>query len=156
MNDSPQQPVEMGTTRQAVIDNLQAQALSVEESAIRSLQAETVVTHLSAAGQVQAAHADVQASAVGALNGQQATLRTVLAGVLYSARSTLSRSLVGFIVGEQVTVTDRSFVGIVITPKWQGETRPLVDLRGAMMIGLVIGLVLKLTAFSNTKPEQAK
>jgi len=147
---TPDSPIEIGATRHASINDLHAGTLSAEQSAIQSLQAETVVTHLSAIGSGRTSSLETQTSALGAVQTHQAEARTSVIGGMEAEQATLSRSCVHVLQAADGRVYDNTVVGLLLARQVQGSIRPIFDLRGVIVLGLVIGLVLRLAA-SNAK-----
>jgi len=147
---TPDSPIEIGAISHASIDHLHAGTLSAEQSAIQSLQAETVVAHLSAIGSGQTSALETQASALGAVQTLQAEARTSVIVAMQTEQATLNRSFVQVLQAAEVQAHDNTVVGLLLARQVQGSIRPIFDLRGVIVLGLVIGLVLRLAA-SNAK-----
>lgn len=129
MSDPQANPTVIGAAHQAIIDHLNAEALSLEQSTAGAVQAGSIVAHLSPIGHAQTERVDAQASAIGRVQAQQATI---------------SRSVAGLIQAEQAHVEDGAIIGLLLAGRVDGNVRPILDLRGVLVLGLVIGLVLKL------------
>ncbi len=154
MNDAKPQVADVGATRQATVNNLSGQALSLDECSVESAQAETLITHLSALGTVHGEQIESQASVFGVLSAQSVEMRSSAAGAMQADRATVSHSAVGTILSKEVQTQGNSFIGLLIARQVDGAVRPLLDLRGVLFLGLVIGLVLSLaTRKQNATPH---
>jgi hypothetical protein len=61
-----------------------------------------------------------------------------------SGESTIDQSLVGSVIGGRVTVRQPSAIGILIAGRVDGEVRPVLDWRGALAVGVVVGALVML------------
>lgn len=154
MNDAHTQFTELGATRQTTVENLSGHALSLDECSVNSAQAETLMTHLSVMGTVHGDRIETQASATGSLSAESVTMRNSAAGAMQAQKATVSNSAVGAVVSQEVKAEGNSFIGLLIARQVNGNIRPLLDLRGVLFLGLVIGLVLTLaTRKQNATPH---
>jgi hypothetical protein len=64
-----------------------------------------------------------------------------MANLVGSNESVVDQSLVGALVGARVTVRQPSAIGILIAGRVEGNVRPILDWRGALAAGAVIGLI---------------
>jgi hypothetical protein len=144
LSDAHAHSITLGTAHQAAIDHLEAETLSLEQSTVQSVQAETVVAHLSPIGRAQTEHVDAQASAIGMAQSQDIHLRGGILGMGQAAQATISRSVAGVVQANQAQLDDGAIIGVLLAGRVDGNVRPILDLRGVLVLGLVIGLVLKL------------
>ena len=144
MDDAGTQFADLGASRQTTVENLSGHALSLDECSVNSAQAETLISHLSAMGQVHGERLEAQASAIGALQAQSVSMRGSAAGAVQAEQITVSGSAAGTVLSNEVNVKGDTTIGLLIARQVNGTVRPLLDLRGVLFLGLVIGLVLTL------------
>ncbi len=140
MNDTR---LDLGAAGQVAIERLEVGSLSLEKSSARSVQAETVVTHLSAMGSVTAEGVAAQATAIGALQARQVDVHGSAAGVVRGRTVSASRSALGLVMGEAVQTQGTTFAGLLVARQVSGTVRPMLDWRGALILGLIIGSVIR-------------
>jgi hypothetical protein len=146
MNDAnSEHPIEVGASHQVSIGHVQADTLSLDQSAAQTVEAGAVVTHLSAVAEMRAGQIDAQASAFGTIGAQQSSVHTSSVGAMQATEATITKSVVGGIQSTTAHVHDGAFIGLLIARQVNGTARPLLDWRGVLVLGLVIGLVLRLT-----------
>jgi hypothetical protein len=80
---------------------------------------------------------------VAALGGETRVTQSY-ARLVGSGQSTIDQSLVASVIGGRVTIRQPSAVGILIAGRVDGEVRPVLDWRGALAIGVVVGVTLAL------------
>ena len=146
-NTNSHQSDSIARAEQAVFEHLDAGTLSLESSAVQTARADSIVAHLSALGQVQTERADAQASAVGALRAQQVNMHFSGVGAVQARQVSLSKGGAGVLVSDEVHVQGTPFVGVLLARHVTGSVRPLLDWRGALALGLVIGLFIKLAGW---------
>ncbi|MBN1964505.1 MAG: hypothetical protein JW910_07650 [Anaerolineae bacterium] len=145
MSGDSHDSVALGAAEAVNIDTLHAGTLSLEASAAQAVQAESVVTHLSAIAQAQIGTAAIQSSAIGNLQSDHADLHSSAVALVQADSLSLRRSAAWLVQSDSAQVQERSIVGLLIARQTTGEVRPLLDWRGAALLGIVIGLVLRLT-----------
>lgn len=109
-------------------DELSAEQVLVQRSAVRSIDADQARLERAAVQRLRAGHATIERSAMGSLAVD---------------RGTMTQSTAGLVVARSVAV-DESRVGVLISPVVRGEVHTWLDMRSAvaMGVGLVLGKAL--------------
>jgi hypothetical protein len=63
---------------------------------------------------------------------------------MIAREATFEQGILGTLVAEQVTVRQPSFVGLLIAGRVDGDVKTLLDWRGALAAGAVIGVLVGL------------
>ena len=83
--------------------------------------------------------------AVGAAIGDDVRVTQSTSGfVAARGEATVDQSLVGTLIGDRVTIRQPSAVFLLIARQVDGTVRPLLDWRGALAAGAVVGAVIGL------------
>ncbi len=144
-HDGPTARPAISTAAQATVEHLEADTVSLETSVARKIQANTVVTHLSAMVNTAAHDVQAQGSAIAAQQAHRVDMRFSAIGAALAAQVSASRSALGFVASREVQANDRTYIGLLLTPQIKGNVRPLLDWRAAIVLGVVLGLIIKLT-----------
>lgn len=135
-------PIPLAASSRATIAHLDAEALSLEASAVRAAQAHAIIAQTSTFGSAKAETLEAQLSAVGVVQARQATLRNVGAGLVQARQLAASGSWLNFVQGVEVSLHGRTLVGLLMARRVSGDVRVLIDWRGAAILGLMLGLVI--------------
>jgi hypothetical protein len=148
------------TMEQAVATSVNASELVMRQSAAAQVSAETLNATSSALAYTQATTANLNAgsNAVVAIAGADVTMdmsatRVLVAGGKVDARS----SALGVVVADSASVHE-SNVFILIAKNVDGNVKPQLDTRGAIVAGAVAGAVLStiVVALSFLRPRKKK
>ena len=119
-------------------------SLELHRGAIGRLDAQEVDVHFGAIGAARAEEIEVQLGSVGAaltneLEVTQGAIGTVLAG-----EARLDQVVVRTMIARTVVVERPSLIGFLVARRVSGDVRVLFDWRGAVVFGLVFGLIARL------------
>ena len=138
------------------VGEVEADTVTVDRGAIGAASAEDVTVSMGAIGQARADDIAVRMGAVGLARSERlsvelGTVTSALTGDLSIrqgfARNVIARDASFELAGAQTVVANsvrfgpRSGALVVIARRVEGEVRPLLDWRGALAAGAVIGLI---------------
>lgn len=117
--------------------------LELHRGAIGRLDAQEVEVRIGAIGAARAEKIEVELGSIGAalaneLEVTQGAIGTVLAGEAH-----LDQVVVRTMIARTVVVERPSLIGFMVARRVSGDVRVLFDWRGAIVFGLVVGLVAR-------------
>ena len=136
-------PVDASTIRveRGGIEEATAGTVEVRMGGIGALQAEEVFVQWGGVGAARAERVGVEFGSVGAALAGELHVTQGFAGSVSRARPPSGRASSGPLIAQRVTVTRPTGVLVLIAARVEGEVRPVLDWRGALVAGLAFGLV---------------
>jgi hypothetical protein len=132
------------TIRQGGIDHAQATAIEVNQGGIGSAVATDIALSQGGIGLARGETVSVEMGAIGLVVADRARLSQGIAQGMIAREATFEQGILGTLVAERVTVRQPSFVGLLLASRVDGEVKVLLDWRGAVAAGAVIGLLVGL------------
>ena len=123
------------------IDGVRAGTVEVRMGGIGALEADKVRVQWGGVGAAKAERLGVEFGSVGAALAGELHVTQGFAGSVIAREATVEQAIVRTMIAQRVTVTRPTGVLVMIAAKVDGEVRPLLDWRGALAVGLAIGLV---------------
>ena len=108
---------------------------------IGALQAEDVRVQWGGVGAARAERIGVEFGSVGAALAGELHVNQGFAGSVVAREATVGQGVVRTLIAQRVTVTRPTGVLVMIAARVEGEVRPVLDWRGALVAGLAIGFV---------------
>ena len=108
---------------------------------IGALEAEEVLVQWGGIGAARAERVGVEFGSVGAALAGELHVSQGFAGSVVAREATVGQGIVRTLIAQRVTVTRPTGVLVMIAARVEGEVRPVLDWRGALVAGLAIGLV---------------
>jgi hypothetical protein len=127
---------------QGGIETASADAIDIHQGGILRATAKDIAV---STGGVLLARADtvsLDRGVLGAAIGSETRVTQSYARLVGSGESTIDQSAVGALIGGRVTLRQPSAVGILIAGRVDGTVRPVLDWRGALALGAMIGLLV--------------
>jgi hypothetical protein len=134
--------VERLAVQQGGLAQAQAVAIDVHQGGIGMADATDIAVSQGGIGIARGDRVSVEMGAVGLTIAGEARLSQGVAQTIIAREATFEQGLLGTVIAERVTVRQPAFVGIILANRVDGEVRALLDWRGALAAGAVIGLVL--------------
>lgn len=125
----------------AAIPEATLASLEMTQGAIGRLDAEEVSVAFGAIGATRADRVTVELGSVGAAMANELTVTQGAAGTVLAGNATLDGAIVRTLVARRVVVTRPTVVGFLVARRVNGDVRALFDWRGAVVFGLIVGLV---------------
>lgn len=118
-------------------------SLQLSRGAIGRLDAEQVSVTMGAIGAARADTLEVQRGAVGAAMSNELTVTQGAVGTVLAGNARLDQSIARVLVARHVVVERPSIVGVLVARRVSGDVRVLLDWRGALILGAVLGLIAR-------------
>jgi hypothetical protein len=135
-------PVERITVQQGGLAQAQAAAIDVHQGGIAIAEATDIAVSQGGIAIARGDRVSVEMGAAGLTIAGEARLSQGIAQTVIARDVSFEQGLLGTVIAEHVTVRQPSFVGIVLANRVDGEVRALLDWRGALAAGAVIGLIV--------------
>jgi hypothetical protein len=147
-----------GTLRldRAGIGKATADEVEVRLGGIGALQAEDVFVQWGGIGATRADTVGVEFGAVGAAFAGEVRVTQGFAGSILAREATLEQAVARNVIAQRVTINRPSAIGILIAQHVHGDVRPLIDWRGALAAGAVIGLGAAIGIVVRTGEREAR
>ena len=97
----------------------------------------------------------VEFGALGAALAGEVRVSQGFAGMVVAREATLEQAVSRTVVAQQVTINRPSAIGILIAQQVHGNVRPLLDWRGALAAGAVLGIGAAIGIAARTTREAA-
>lgn len=123
------------------IDAVTAGTVEVRMGGIGALEAEEVRVQWGGVGAARAERVGVEFGSVGAALAGELHVTQGFAGTVIAREATVDQAIVRTLIAQRVTVTRPTGVLVLIAARVEGDVRPILDWRGALVAGLAIGLV---------------
>ena len=123
------------------IDSATAESVEVRMGGIGALQAEDVRVQWGGVGAARAERIGVEFGSVGAALAGELHVTQGFAGSVVAREATVGQGVVRTLIAQRVTVTRPTGVLVMIAARVEGEVRPVLDWRGALVAGFVIGSI---------------
>jgi len=123
--------VERGGIGEATADQVE-----VRLGGIGTLQAEDVFVQWGGIGATRADSVGVEFGSLGAALAGEARVTQGFAGIVAAREATVEQAVVRTMIAQRVTINRPSAVLVLIAQRVEGEVRPLLDWRGALVAGL--------------------
>ena len=130
---------ELVRSYQSAVGAIESDEIELHQSAAMHVQAATISASSSAFGAVGAENVELQNSAVGAVRGRNVSVGGAV-GAAVSQSMEIGHARAGLLVAREVRA-DRIDSLIMISPRVEGTVNTMLDARGALIAGLVSGLV---------------
>ena len=117
-----------------------ADQVEVRMGGIGALQAEDVFVQWGGIGATRADTVGVEFGAIGAALAGEVRVTQGFAGSIIARDATLEQAIARTVIAQRVTINRPSAIGILIAQQVHGDVKPLLDWRGALAAGAVIGL----------------
>ena len=117
-----------------------ADEVEVRLGGIGALQAEDVFVQWGGIGATRADTVGVEFGAIGAAMAGEVRVSQGFAGSILAREATLEQAIARTVIAQRVTINRPSAIGILIAQQVHGDVKPLLDWRGALAAGAVIGL----------------
>jgi hypothetical protein len=143
---------------QPALSQASAGPLLVRQGGLQEAHAEAIDVQQGGIGRAYATDIAVSKGAIGYARGQQVWIEMGGAGLVVAgdarisqggARSVLAKSVhleqgaVGTVIAASVDIGKPAAVGVVIAREVRGDIRPLLDWRGALALGAVLALLVR-------------
>lgn len=115
--------------------------VDLRRGALGAVQTDDLSVSFGAIGAAQAQRASVELGAVGALAAREASLTMSSAGLVAAQEARISQALVRSVVARDVHFARGSGAAVVIAARTDGEATVLLDWRGGLAAGTILGLV---------------
>jgi hypothetical protein len=115
--------------------------VAFERVAIGLADGRELFVSVGAVGAARADRASVEMGLVGAVAAREARLSLTGVGAVAAQDARIEQSMVRTVVAGRVHLGRGALVGIVLAGRVDGEARPLLDWRGGLAVGAVVGLV---------------
>lgn len=147
------------TMTQGGITNAKAQRIEVRQGGISQASASSIDVWQGGVAQAQATDIAVTKGGIALARGERVSVEMGGIGLLVARDARLSQGgaqtvlardvhveqgIVGTVVANHVTVARPSLVGLVLARNVHGEVRALLDWRGALAFGAVVGVLMGL------------
>jgi hypothetical protein len=151
-----EEPAEDPTSDAPVVDSLH-----IERGGVARVTAGTVDVHMGGIGALDADEVSVQWGGVGAARAEKISVEfgsvgmalagemrvsQGIAGSSLARETTVEQSFVRTLIARDVTISRPSAVLVMIAGRVNGDVRPVLDWRGALVAGLAFGAVSALAA----------
>ena len=140
----PAPPTGTLTIQQTGLASAEAAAIEVHQGGIGSATATDLALSQGGIGFARGESVSVEMGAIGVAMADRARLSQGVAQAMIAREATFEQGILGTLVAEQVTVRQPSFVGLLIAGRVDGDVKTLLDWRGALAAGAVIGLLVGL------------
>ncbi len=145
MTDEPAQTDDPTTTDEpALTDEPRTTAggsdIAFRRSAIGLADGHELFVSVGAIGAARADRVSVEMGAVGAVAAGEARVSLAAVGLVAAREARIEQSFARTVIGGRVHLGRGSAVAIVLAGRTDGEGRPLLDWRGGLAAGAVIGL----------------
>ena len=128
--------------RGAGLATAEATAIEVHQGGIGSATATDLALSQGGIGFARGEVVSVEMGAIGVAMADRARLSQGVAQAMIAREATFEQGILGTLVAESVTVRQPSLVGLLLANRVEGEVRTLLDWRGAIAAGAVIGLLV--------------
>ncbi len=118
--------------------------LTLQRGSIGALRAGEVVVSVGAIGAVRADTVSVELGAIGAAAAREIRVGPGAVGLLVAREARVEQAFVRTAVAQHLTLGRGSGAGVVFAVHADGEGRPVLDWRGGVVAGTIVGLVLVL------------
>jgi hypothetical protein len=119
-------------------------SLELERGAIGRLDAEEIAVSQGAIGAARAETIHIEMGAIGAAMANEADISQAGVGTLLTSQARLGQAAVRTIVARDVVVERPTLVGFLLAQRVSGDVRVLFDWRGAVVFGVLFGLLSRL------------
>ena len=113
----------------------------VQRRAIGAVEAGEVTVSVGAIGAARAERVSVELGAVGAVAGREVRVSQAGVGAVAALEAHFEQAVVRSVIARDVHFGRLSGAGVVIAARVDGDARVLVDWRGGLAAGTVLGLV---------------
>jgi hypothetical protein len=113
----------------------------VQRGAIGAVEAGEVVVSIGAIGAARAERVSVEMGAVGAVAGREVRVAQAGVGVVAALEARFEQAVVRSVIARDVHFARGSGAAVVIAARVDGDARILLDWRGGLAAGTVLGLV---------------
>jgi len=118
---------------------VEADAVEVHQGAVGRVDATEVSVTQGAIGAARAERISVQMGGIGAVMAGEVDLSQGVAGSILAQRARIDQSFVRTLIAQQVEIHRPSAVLVLIAQRVSGDVRPLLDWRGALVLGATFG-----------------
>ena len=132
------------SVQQGGIGNVTAGAVDVQQGGIGIADATDIAVSQGGIGVARGERVSVEMGAIALSLGEQARVSQGYVNTIIARDAAFEQGMVGTIVAADVEVRGPSFVGILLAQRVEGDVRALLDWRGALVGGAVLGIVLGL------------
>jgi hypothetical protein len=115
--------------------------VDVRRGALGAVQTDDLSVSFGAIGAAQAQRASVELGAVGALAAREVSLTMSSAGLVAAQEARISQALVRSVFARDVHFARGSGAAVVFAARTDGEATVLLDWRGGLAAGTILGLV---------------
>ncbi len=113
----------------------------VQRGAVGSVEAGEVVVSVGAIGAARAKRVSVELGAVGVVAGSEVRVTQAGVGAVAARSARFEQAIVRSVIARDVHFARGSGAGVVIAARVDGDPRILLDWRGGLAAGTVLGLV---------------
>ncbi|MES2210130.1 MAG: hypothetical protein V4515_08095 [Chloroflexota bacterium] len=120
---------------------IEAEAVEVHQGAIGRVDATDVAVTQGAIGAARADRVSVEMGALGAALGGEVSISQGVAGTVLAQHARVEQAFVRTLIAQDVAVHRPSVVVFLLAQRVSGEVRVLMDWRGAVALGAVLGIL---------------
>lgn len=113
----------------------------VQRGAIGAVEAAEVVVSIGAIGATRAQRVSVEFGAVGAIAAREVRLTQGAVGSVAALEARIEQAVVRSVIAREVHFARGSGAAVVIAARVDGDPRILLDWRGGLAVGAVLGLI---------------
>lgn len=130
---------------QGGIGTADARTIDVRQGGIGRASATDIAVSAGSIGFARGERISIEMGGVGAAIGDDVRVTQSMSGfVAARGEATVDQSLVSTLIADRVTIRQPSAVLVLIARQVDGTVRPLLDWRGAVALGAVVGVVVGL------------
>jgi hypothetical protein len=118
-------------------------SLELHRGAIGRLDAQEVDVHFGAIGAARAEEIEIQLGSIGAAMANQLKVAQGSVGTVLASDARLEQAVVRTLVAQTVVVERPSLIGVLVARRVSGDVRVLLDWRGAIVLGVLAGLIAR-------------
>lgn len=123
------------------IDRLEADELEFSRGAIGGVRAGDVAARQAVVGGIAAGHASVEMGTVGGIAAREATVQQGAVRGVFAQNVHVEQALVRSVVANRVETGPTTAILVAVARRIDGEAKVLLDWRGALALGAVLGAV---------------
>lgn len=123
------------------IDRLEADELEFSRGAIGGVRAGDVAARQAVVGGIAAGYASVEMGAVGGIAAREATVQQGAVRGVFAQNVHVEQALVRSVVANRVETGPTTAILVAVARRIDGEAKVLLDWRGALALGAVLGAV---------------
>ena len=140
---APEAPGPMSVTiQQGGIGEATATTIDITQGGIGAATATDIALSQGGIGLARGERVSVEMGAVGLAVADEVRISQAVAQTVIAREATFEQGVLVNVIAEHVTVRQPSFVGILLANRVDGDVRALLDWRGALAAGAVIGLLV--------------